>query len=101
MASSDRTGREGATVEPGLFERLFRVVVGGPRCCYIVPVFRQIRDRLKPSGTLYMVLSNKHSDREAFASSLTDAGLRVHAVHTRSAFVDLFLIHEVRLEGGL
>ena len=60
----------------------------------IAALFDQSRERLKPGGRLYVMVSS-HSDLRLLGSLIDQAGFRASCVHKRSIFIDSFLIYRL------
>jgi release factor glutamine methyltransferase len=67
----------------------------GPGYRDIAPMFAQCRERLKPGGRIYLLVSSD-SDLDALAVMYEDAGLQSQLVHRRNVFFESLLIFELR-----
>jgi release factor glutamine methyltransferase len=67
----------------------------GPDYRDIASLFDQARERLKPGGTFYLLLSSD-SDLALLEPFITQAGFRLRRVAERSFFVESFFIYELR-----
>jgi methylase of polypeptide subunit release factors len=67
----------------------------GPGYRDIAPMFAQCRERLKPGGSIYLLVSSD-SDLDALAAMYEDAGLQSELVHRRNVFFESLLIFELR-----
>jgi release factor glutamine methyltransferase len=61
---------------------------------HIAALFDQSRERLKPGGRLYVMVSS-HSDLRLLGSLIDRAGFRASLVHKRSIFIDSFFIYQL------
>jgi release factor glutamine methyltransferase len=66
----------------------------GPNYRDIAALFEQSRERLKPGGRLYVMVSSD-SDLDLFGTLIDQAGLRARVVHEQSIFIESFIIYEV------
>ena len=71
----------------------------GPHYCDIAALFDQSRERLKPGGRLYVMVSSD-SDLELFSALITKAGFRAQLVTERSIFIESFLLYSLQACGG-
>ena len=69
----------------------------GPDYRDIAPLFAQARERLAPSGCLYVLLSTD-SDLDLLGSLIGDAGFGARLVAERSIFIESLIIYELRLK---
>jgi release factor glutamine methyltransferase len=60
----------------------------------IAALFDQSRERLKPGGRLYVMVSS-HSDLRLLGSLIDRAGFRGSLVHKQSIFIDSFFIYQL------
>jgi release factor glutamine methyltransferase len=60
----------------------------------IAALFDQSRERLKPGGRLYVMVSS-HSDLRLLGSLIDQARFRGSVVHKRSIFIDSFFIYQL------
>jgi len=67
----------------------------GPHYCDIAALFDQSRERLKPGGRLYVMVSSD-SDLELFSAFITKAGFRAQLVTERSIFIESFLLYSLQ-----
>jgi release factor glutamine methyltransferase len=67
----------------------------GPGYRDIAPMFTQCRERLKPGGRIYLLVSSD-SDLDTLATMYEDAGLRGELVHRQGVFFESLLIFELR-----
>ena len=58
------------------------------------PLFDQSRERLKPEGRLYVMVS-LDSDVDRFAALIDQAGFRARLAHERSILIELLIIYEL------
>jgi methylase of polypeptide subunit release factors len=77
-----------------------RACAAGPHYRDISSLFKEAAKRLKPSGAVYIILS-QHSDRDTLASFMQEAGLRIARIQERSAFIERLFIYELRHEREL
>jgi release factor glutamine methyltransferase len=66
----------------------------GPHYRDIAALFDQSRERLKPAGRLYVMVSSD-SDLELLAGLIVRAGFRAHPVHERSILIESLIIYEL------
>jgi release factor glutamine methyltransferase len=66
---------------------------GGPRHCYILPLFAQAYRCLKPDGCLYVMLSS-HSELELIESVIKAAGFRCRIARKYSILIESFVLYE-------
>ena len=67
----------------------------GPHYCDIAALFDQSRERLKPGGRLYVMVSSD-SDLELFSAFITKAGFHAQLVTERSIFIESFLLYSLQ-----
>jgi release factor glutamine methyltransferase len=67
----------------------------GPGYRDIAPMFEQCRERLKPGGSIYLLVSSD-SDLDALAAMYGAAGLQARLVDSRGMFFESLLIFELR-----
>src|ERR1700751_238482 len=67
----------------------------GPHYCDIAALFDQSRERLKPGGRLYIMISSD-SDLDLFGALITRARLQPRLVAERSILIESFLIYSLR-----
>ena len=67
----------------------------GPHYCDIAALFDQSRERLKPGGRLYVMVSSD-SDLELFSGFITNAGFHAQLVTERSIFIESFLLYSLQ-----
>jgi methylase of polypeptide subunit release factors len=77
-----------------------RACAAGPHYRDISSLFKEAAKRLKPSGAVYIILS-QHSDRDTLASFMQEAGLRIARIQERTAFIERLFIYELRHEREL
>ena len=66
----------------------------GPNYRDIEVLFKQSRERLKPGGRLYVMLSSD-SDLDLFGTLIDRAGFHARLVHEHSIFIESFIIYEL------
>jgi release factor glutamine methyltransferase len=66
----------------------------GPNYRDIAALFDQARDRLKPDGRLYIMVSSD-SDLDLFGTLIERAGFRARLAHERSIFIESLIIYEL------
>jgi methylase of polypeptide subunit release factors len=71
----------------------------GDRYEDIAPLFRQARERLKPGGAVYMILSS-HADLELVSRLVRDAGFSLRIAHRQRVLLETLVIYEMRLVAG-
>jgi len=71
----------------------------GPHYCDIAALFDQSRERLKPGGRLYVMVSSD-SDLDLFSAFITKAGLEAQLVGERSIFIESFILYLLRADEG-
>jgi release factor glutamine methyltransferase len=71
----------------------------GPHYCDIAALFGQSRERLKPRGCLYIMVSSD-SDLELFSALITKAGFQAQLVAERSIFIESFILYSLRAGEG-
>jgi release factor glutamine methyltransferase len=71
-----------------------RAWVAGPEYRDIAPLFEQARQRLKPSGTMYVLLSSD-SDLHFFGQLIAKAGFRARIATAFSILVESMIIYEL------
>jgi release factor glutamine methyltransferase len=69
----------------------------GPGYRDIAPMFEQCRERLKPGGRIYLLVSSD-SDLDALAAMYGAAGLQARLVHRRGVFFEALLIFELHAD---
>jgi methylase of polypeptide subunit release factors len=69
----------------------------GPGYCDITSLFEQARQRLKPGGRFYLLLSSD-SDIEYLGTLVERAGFRWHIVAERSIVIESFVLYELRAQ---
>ena len=67
----------------------------GPHYRDIAALFQQARERLKPNGCLYVMLSSA-SDLDLFGQLINKAGLRAKLAYERSFYVESMILYELR-----
>lgn len=68
----------------------------GPGYRDVAALFDQSRQRLKPAGRLFVMVSSD-SDLDLFARLIDRAGFSARLVHERSILIESFLIYELRV----
>jgi release factor glutamine methyltransferase len=68
----------------------------GPQYRDVAGLFKQARDRLKPNGRLYLMVSSD-SDLDLFGRLIIGAGFRARLVVERSFVIESMLLYELRL----
>jgi release factor glutamine methyltransferase len=68
----------------------------GPHYRDIAALFQQARERLKPDGCLYVMLSSA-SDLDLLGQLINKAGLRAKLAYERSFYVESMVLYELRL----
>jgi methylase of polypeptide subunit release factors len=71
----------------------------GPHYCDIAALFDQSRERLKPGGRLYVMVSSD-SDLDLFSAFITRAGFQAQLVAERSIFIESFLLYLLQPVNG-
>jgi methylase of polypeptide subunit release factors len=66
----------------------------GPAFRDVADLFDQARERLKPGGRLYVMVSSD-SDLDLFGKRIDEAGFRAKLAHEYSIFIESFLIYEL------
>jgi methylase of polypeptide subunit release factors len=67
----------------------------GPHYRDVAALFQQARERLKPGGCLYVMLSSA-SDLDLLGQLINKAGLRANLAYERSFFVESMVLYELR-----
>ncbi len=67
----------------------------GPHYCDIAALFDQSRERLKPGGRVYVMVSSD-SDLDLFSAFITKAGFQVQLVAEHSIFIESFLLYSLQ-----
>ena len=67
----------------------------GPNYRGIAALFEQCRERLKPDGRLYLMVSSD-SDLGLFGRLIERAGFRARVAHEQSIFIESFILYELR-----
>ena len=67
----------------------------GPNYRDISALFDQSRERLKPGGRVYVMVSSD-SDLDLFGTLIDRAGFRARLVHEYSIFIESMIIYELR-----
>jgi release factor glutamine methyltransferase len=67
----------------------------GPHYRDIAPLFDQSRERLKPGGRLYVMVSSD-SDLDLFSALITRAGFQARLVARRSILIESFIIYSLQ-----
>jgi methylase of polypeptide subunit release factors len=68
---------------------------GGPHYCDIAALFDQSRERLKPGGRLYVMVSSD-SDLDLFSGFIMRAGFQAQLVAERSIVIESFLLYSLQ-----
>ena len=68
----------------------------GPHYCDIAALFDQSRERLKPGGRLYVMVSSD-SDLELFSALIRTAGFQAKLVAERPILIESFLLYLLRV----
>jgi methylase of polypeptide subunit release factors len=66
----------------------------GPAFRDVADLFDQARERLKPGGRLYVMVSSD-SDLDLFGKRIDEAGFHAKLAHEYSIFIESFLIYEL------
>ena len=69
----------------------------GPKYRDVAALFDQARERLKPDGRLYVMVSSD-SDLDLFGSLIERAGFRARLAHEHSIFIESLIIYELVAE---
>ncbi len=67
----------------------------GPQYRNVAALFAQARERLKPDGCLYVMLSSD-SDLDLFGRLIDEAGFRAKLVYERSFYIESMILYELR-----
>jgi hypothetical protein len=67
----------------------------GPHYRDVAALFQQARERLKPNGCLYVMLSSA-SDLDLLGQLINKAGLRAKLAYERSFYVESMILYELR-----
>ena len=67
----------------------------GPQYQNVAALFEQARERLKPGGCLYVMLSSD-SDLDLLGRLITRAGFRVRLAYERSFYIESMILYELR-----
>ena len=59
-------------------------------------LFEQARERLKPDGCLYVMLSSD-SDLDLLGRLINKAGFRTRLVYERSFYIESMILYELRI----
>ena len=68
----------------------------GPHYRDVAALFAQARERLKPDGCLYVMVSSD-SDLDLFGRLINEAGFRARLVYERSFYIESMLLYELRV----
>jgi release factor glutamine methyltransferase len=68
----------------------------GPQYRDVVALFGQSRERLKPGGRVYVMVSSD-SDLDLFGTLIDRAGFRARPVYEHSIYIESFIIYELRV----
>ena len=63
---------------------------------YILSLFEQARERLKPGGKIYLMISS-NSDLDQYGKAIADAGFKAKLALEHSILFELFLLYELTL----
>jgi release factor glutamine methyltransferase len=66
----------------------------GPKYRDVAAVFDQARERMKPGGRMYVMVSSD-SDLDLFGTLIDRAGLRARLAHEHSIFIESLIIYEL------
>jgi release factor glutamine methyltransferase len=66
----------------------------GPKYRYIAALFDQSRERLRPGGLMYVMVSSD-SDLDLLGKLIDQAGFRARQVHEHSLFIESMIIYEL------
>ena len=69
----------------------------GPHYRDVAALFAQARERLKPDGCLYVMVSSD-SDLDLFGRLINEAGFRARLVYERSFYIESMLLYELRIQ---
>jgi release factor glutamine methyltransferase len=67
----------------------------GPQYRNVAALFEQARERLKPDGRLYVMVSSD-SDLNLFARLIDEAGFRARLAYERSFYIESMILYELR-----
>jgi 23S rRNA G2069 N7-methylase RlmK/C1962 C5-methylase RlmI len=67
----------------------------GPQYRNVAPLFEQARERLKPGGCLYVMLSSD-SDLDLLGRLIAKAGFRARLAYERSFYIESMILYELR-----
>lgn len=67
----------------------------GPQYRDVAALFRQARERLKPDGCLYVMVSSD-SDLDLFGRLINEAGFRARLAYERSFYIESMILYELR-----
>ena len=68
----------------------------GPKYRNVAALFEQARERLKPGGCLYVMLSSD-SDLDLFGELINRAGFRARLVYERSFYIEFMVLYELTM----
>jgi release factor glutamine methyltransferase len=66
----------------------------GSKYRYIAALFDQSRERLRPGGRMYVMVSSD-SDLNFFGELIAEAGFRARQVHEHSLYIESMIIYEL------
>jgi 23S rRNA G2069 N7-methylase RlmK/C1962 C5-methylase RlmI len=67
----------------------------GPQYRDVAALFGQARERLKPDGCLYVMVSSD-SDLDLFSRLINEAGFRARLAMERSFYIESMILYELR-----
>ncbi len=67
----------------------------GPQYRNVAALFAQAKERLKPDGLLYVMVSSD-SDLDLFGRLIDEAGFRARLVYERSFYIESMILYELR-----
>ena len=70
----------------------------GPDYRDIAALFDQARERLKPGGRVYVMVSSSDSNLDLLARLMDRAGFRAQIALERSIYIELFIIYELSVD---
>lgn len=68
----------------------------GPQYRNVAALFAQAKERLKPDGILYVMVSSD-SDLDLFGRLIDEAGFRARLVYERSFYIESMILYELRV----
>ena len=72
----------------------------GPQYQNVAPLFEQARERLKPGGCLYVMLSSD-SDLDLLGRLIAKAGFRARLAFERSFYIESMILYELRMNSAV